>query len=204
MSLDEESSLPVVPAGTKATILVVDDEAGNRESLERIFVREGYRVLTADSGRRALDVCRSHRVHVVVTDLMMPAMSGMDLLKALATVAPDAEVVLMTAYGTIETAVEAIRAGAYDFVEKPLKRMQIVKTVEKALERHALVAENKTLRAELTALKTRPIIGSSPALRAALDVATQAAPSTAKYAGLQKYICNLSISYFHVCLIMIE
>ncbi len=179
MSLDEESSLPVAAPGTTATVLVVDDEAGNRESLERIFVREGYRVLLADSGRKALDVCRAHRVHVVVTDLMMPAMSGMDLLKALATVAPDAEVVLMTAYGTIETAVEAIRGGAYDFVEKPLKRMQIVKTVEKALERHALVAENKTLRDELTALKTRPIIGSSPALRAALEVATQAAPSTA-------------------------
>ncbi len=179
MTLDEESSLPVAAPGTKATVLVVDDEAGNRESLERIFVREGYRVLTADSGRKALDVCRAHRVHVVVTDLMMPGMSGMDLLKALETVAPDAEVVLMTAYGTIETAVEAIRGGAYDFVEKPLKRMQIVKTVEKALERHALVAENKTLREELTALKTRPIIGSSPALRAALEVATQAAPSTA-------------------------
>jgi two-component system response regulator HydG len=62
-------------------------------------------------------------------------------------VAPDVEVVLMTAYGTIETAVEAMRGGAYDFVEKPLKRMQIVKTVQKAAERHALVAENRDLKA---------------------------------------------------------
>ena len=171
-------------ANASTTVLLVDDERENLEALERIFAREGFRVLTADSGRRALDVCRSARVHVVVTDLMMPGMSGIDLLKALETVAPDAEVVLMTAYGTIETAVEAMRAGAYDFVEKPLKRMHIVKTVQKAAERHALVAENRTLKQELSALKSgsggmRPIIGSSPALRRALDIAYQAAPSTA-------------------------
>jgi two-component system response regulator HydG len=165
-------------------VLLVDDERENLEALERIFSREGFRVLTAESGRRALDICRASRVHVVVSDLMMPGMSGIDLLKALETVAPDAEVVLMTAYGTIETAVEAMRAGAYDFVEKPLKRMQIVKTVQKAAERHALVAENRTLKEELSALRSgnagsRPIVGSSPALRRALDIAYQAAPSTA-------------------------
>ena len=175
---------PAPNAGNASTtVLLVDDERENLEALERIFAREGFRVLTADSGRRALDVCRTTRVHVVVTDLMMPGMSGIDLLKALETVAPDAEVVLMTAYGTIETAVEAMRAGAYDFVEKPLKRMHIVKTVQKAAERHALVAENRTLKQELSALKSgggpRPIVGSSPALRRALDIAYQAAPSTA-------------------------
>ncbi|HJL18972.1 MAG TPA: sigma-54 dependent transcriptional regulator [Sandaracinaceae bacterium LLY-WYZ-13_1] len=161
------------------TVLVVDDEPSNLESLERIFAKEDFRVLTAGSGRQALDLCREHRVHVVLTDLMMPGMSGIDLIKALQTVAPDAEVVVMTAYGTIETAVESMREGAYDFVEKPLKRMQIVKTVRKAAERHALVAENKTLKQELTALKHRPIVGSSPALRHALETAYQAAPSSA-------------------------
>jgi two-component system response regulator HydG len=178
------SSASPAPASSATTVLVVDDERENLEALERIFARDGFRVLTADGGRRALDVCRQHRVHVVVTDLMMPGMSGIDLLKALETVAPDAEVVLMTAYGTIETAVEAMRAGAYDFVEKPLKRMQIVKTVQKAAERHALVAENRTLKQELSALRSsatpaRPIVGSSPALRRALEIANQAAPSTA-------------------------
>ena len=161
------------------TVLVVDDEASNRESLERIFTKEGFRVLTAGSGREALDLAREHRVHVVLSDLMMPGMSGIDLIRALSTVAPDAEVVVMTAYGTIETAVEAMREGAYDFVEKPLKRMQIVKTVRKAAERRALVAENKTLKKELSALKSRPIVGSSTALRNALEVAYQAAPSSA-------------------------
>jgi DNA-binding NtrC family response regulator len=163
----------------QTTVLVVDDERSNLESLERIFLREGFRVLTADGGQTALDVCRQHNVHVVLTDLMMPGMSGIDLIKALATVAPHAETVVMTAYGTIETAVEAMREGAYDFVEKPLKRMQIVKTVRKAAERHRLVAENRTLKQELSALKNRSIVGSSPTLRHAMDVAAQAAPSTA-------------------------
>ncbi|MGE3635109.1 MAG: sigma-54-dependent transcriptional regulator, partial [Sandaracinaceae bacterium] len=161
------------------TILVVDDEESNRQSLEKIFEREDFRVLTAGSGREALDQCRQHRVDVVLTDLMMPGMSGIDLIKALSSVAPDAEVVVMTAYGTIETAVESMREGAYDFVEKPLKRMQIVKTVKKAAERHALVEENKTLKRELSALKHRPIVGNSRALRHALEIAHQAAPSSA-------------------------
>jgi DNA-binding NtrC family response regulator len=173
------ASLTEAPARS-STVLVVDDEASNRESLEKIFQREGLRVLTADSGRAALDVCRRERVHVVVSDLMMPQMSGIDLLRALETVAPDVEVVLMTAYGTIETAVEAMREGAYDFVEKPLKRMHIVKTVRKAAERYALVAENRELKQELSALRgPRAIVGSAQSLRRALDTATQAATSTA-------------------------
>ena len=161
------------------TVLLVDDEKSNLVSLERIFAREGCRTLMAEDGQQALEACRKHRVDVVLTDLMLPGMSGLDLLRALKTVAPDAEVVVMTAYGTVEKAVEAMREGAYDFVEKPLKRMQIVKTVRKAAERHALLAENRTLRKELSALRNRTIVGSSPALRQVLEIATQAAPSTA-------------------------
>jgi len=162
-----------------AVVLIVEDDPSNLSSLERIFEREGLRTLRAIEGQAALEHCRRRRVDVVLTDLMLPGMSGIDLIKALKTVAPDVEVVVMTAYGTVETAVEAMREGAYDFVEKPLKRMQIVKTVRKAAERHALVAENRTLRRELSALRQRTIVGSSPALRQALETATQAAPSTA-------------------------
>ncbi|MDH5673451.1 MAG: sigma-54 dependent transcriptional regulator [Myxococcales bacterium] len=161
------------------TILIVEDERSNLESLDRIFQRENFRTLLAEHGKAALELCRKHRVDVVLTDLMLPGMSGIDIIKALHTVAPDAEVVVMTAYGTVETAVEAMREGAYDFVEKPLKRMQIVKTVRKAAERQRLLAENRTLRKELSALRNRSIVGSSPALRQALEMATQAAPSTA-------------------------
>jgi two-component system response regulator HydG len=161
------------------TVLVVDDEPSNLTSLRKIFEREGMRVLTAESGKEALEVARKHRVAVVLTDLMMPGANGVELLRAMKEVSPDTEVVLMTAYGTVETAVQAMREGAYDFVEKPLKRMSIVKSIEKAAERQSLVAENRSLKQELKMLTSREIIGQSPALRRVLDVSTQAAPSSA-------------------------
>jgi two-component system response regulator HydG len=166
-------------SGGDITVLVVDDEASNLASLEKIFQREGMRVFSADGAKAALELVRRHRVQVVLTDLMMPGTSGAELLRALKEVSPDTEVVLMTAYGTVETAVQAMRDGAYDFVEKPLKRMTIVKSVRKAAERQSLVAENRSLRHELKLLTSREIVGQSPALRRVLDVATQAAPSSA-------------------------
>ena len=161
------------------TVLVVDDEPANLASIEKIFQRDGMRVLTADGAKAALELCRTHRVQVVLTDLMMPGISGLELLRAIKQLSPDTEVVMMTAYGTVETAVQAMREGAYDFVEKPLKRMTIVKSVRKAAERQSLVRENRSLRQEIRLLTKREIVGSSPALRRVLDVATQAAPSSA-------------------------
>ncbi len=161
------------------TVLVVDDEESNLTSIEKIFQKDGLRVLTAHSAREALDVLRQHRVDVVLTDLMMPAISGLELLKAIKQIAPDVEVVMMTAYGTVETAVQAMREGAYDFVEKPLKRMNIVKTARKAAERRSLTLENRQLKQEISVLTGREIIGTSPALRRVLDIALQAAPSSA-------------------------
>jgi DNA-binding NtrC family response regulator len=160
-------------------VLVVDDERSNVESLEKIFAREGMRVLSAPDAKRALELARSHRVHVVLTDLMMPGTTGLELLRALKQVVPEVEVVLMTAYGSVEVAVSAMRDGAYDFVEKPLKRISIVKSVRKAAEKQKLVAENRSLKDEIKRLAHREIIGSSPALRRVIDVATQAAPSQA-------------------------
>jgi two-component system response regulator HydG len=164
---------------SEITVLIVDDESGNRTSLEKIFEREGMRVLSADSAKTALDLARKHRVEVVLTDLMMPGTSGLELMRALKEVAPDTEVVMMTAYGTVEVAVQTMREGAYDFVEKPLKRMTIVKSVRKAAERQSLVVENRSLRREIKLLTTREIVEQSAALRRVLDVAAQAAPSSA-------------------------
>ncbi len=161
------------------TVLVVDDEPSNLSSIEKIFQRDGLRVLTADGAKAALEIARTHKVQVVLTDLMMPGVSGIELLRAIKQLSPDTEVVVMTAYGTVETAVQAMREGAYDFVEKPLKRMTIIKSVRKAAERWSLVAENRSLKDEIKLLSKREIVGSSPALRRVLDVATQAAPSSA-------------------------
>ena len=135
-----------------ATVLVVDDDRANLESVARIFQHEGMTPLTASDGQEALELLRRPEVAVLVTDLMMPGMDGQELLAAARTVRPDVEVVLMTAYGTVEAAVHAMKDGAYDFLTKPLKRHALVKTVEKALERHALLAENQQLKARLADL----------------------------------------------------
>jgi two-component system response regulator HydG len=162
----------------RGTILVVDDEQENLDSLDRIFAREGYRILLARSGQAAVETLRGEPVDVVLTDLMMPSMSGQDLLRAVRAVAPDAEVVLMTAYGTVEAAVAAMKDGAYDFLTKPLKRHAVLKSIQQAIEKRRLVLENKELRARLAGVE-QPIVGQSPSLRATLDIIRQAAPSSA-------------------------
>ncbi len=164
---------------TPSVVLIVDDEPGIVESLSKIFKREGMQVLTAGDGQAGLELLRRQRVGVLLTDLMMPRTTGMDLLKAAKTVAPETEVVLMTAYGTVETAVEAMKEGAYDFVTKPLKRAHVVRIVKNALEKQSLVVENRALRAQLAEKRRRAIIGTSLAWRRTMDTVVQAAPSDA-------------------------
>jgi DNA-binding NtrC family response regulator len=161
------------------SILVVDDDDANRVTLERILQREGYRVVHAIGGREAMDRLREDRVDLVLTDLKMPGMSGIDLLKAARKVDPDVEVVVMTAYGTVETAVEAMKEGAYDFVAKPLKRMELVTTLQKALEKRSLQVENRRLREQLAAVGEGEIVGRSETMRALLDEIEQVAPTDA-------------------------
>src|SRR5262245_40404626 len=104
VSLLQSTSMsePEAPGNHLATLLLVDDEPANLDSLERIFAREGYRTLRAENAGAALEMLRAGPVDVVLTDLMMPGLSGQELLKAVRAVAPEAEVVLMTAYGTVE------------------------------------------------------------------------------------------------------
>jgi two-component system response regulator HydG len=161
------------------TVLIVDDEPGIVDSLHKIFERESLRVLTAGSGGEALEIIRREPVSVLITDLIMPGMSGIDLLRASRSLSPETETVLMTAYGTVENAVEAMKQGAYDFVTKPLKRAQIVRVVGKALEKRSLVQENRSLRAQLAAHKKRTLVGQSLSGRRTIDIVNQAAPSLA-------------------------
>jgi two-component system response regulator HydG len=174
----EPTALKDVPADA-GIVLIVDDEAPIVESLTKIFKREGLNVLAATDGNSALDILRKHRVGVLLTDLMMPNTSGMDLLRAAKTIAPETEVVLMTAYGTVETAVDAMKEGAYDFVTKPLKRAHVVRIVRNALEKQSLLVENRSLRAQLAEKRRRAIIGTSLAWRRTMDIVMQAAPSEA-------------------------
>jgi two-component system response regulator HydG len=164
------------------TVLVVDDDRANLESVSRTFQHESLTTLTASSGKEALELLRRPEVRVLVTDLMMPGMDGQELLLAARAMRPDVEVVLMTAYGTVETAVSAMKDGAYDFITKPLKRHALIKAVQKALEKQALMAENQALKARLADLGApggRTMVGQSPAFRAFMDTLRQAAPSSA-------------------------
>ena len=166
--------------GSGQTLLIVDDDPSNLESLVRIFRREHVEVLTATDGKEALAALRKTRVSVVLTDLMMPLMNGLELLRASKTVSPETEFILMTAFGTVETAVEAMKEGAWDFVTKPFKKIQIVKAVRRALDRQTLVLENQALRAELEgSRRDRSIIGNSIPIRQTLDLISQVAPSSA-------------------------
>lgn len=177
-ALAEPSALKEVPA-EGGIVLVVDDERSIVESLTKIFSRDGMVVLPASDGAQALELLRKHRVGVLLTDLMMPQTSGMDLLRAAKAIAPETEVVLMTAYGTVETAVDAMKEGAYDFVTKPLKRAHVVRIVRNALEKQSLLVENRSLRAQLAEKRRRAIIGTSLAWRRTIDIVMQAAPSEA-------------------------
>ena len=165
---------------TDHVILIVEDDPANLESLEKIFQREGYRVHTASDGVAALGVLRREPIHIVLTDLMMPGMSGVELLRAARMIVPEVEVLLMTAYGTVETAVEAMKEGAYDFVTKPLKRALLLKVVKRAIEKRTLFLENRSLRAQLVnAQRPRTIVGTSPAWKRTMEMVYQAAPSQA-------------------------
>ncbi|MGF1508983.1 MAG: sigma-54-dependent transcriptional regulator [Myxococcota bacterium] len=173
-----ESRLP------EASILVVDDEPAHVTSLCKLFEREGARVWSATSGSQGIDILRSAPIQLALVDLMMPGMDGRSFLRAARLARPDVEVVVMTAYGTVENAVESMRDGAYDFVQKPFKSAVILRVVERTLDHQRLRAENTFLRRELAeaapdAVKGRPIVGRSPAMSATLETVRQAAPSTA-------------------------
>ncbi len=177
-SADTDAIRPALnPTG--AALLVVDDEPGIVESLQKVFEKENLRVLTARTGAEALEILRREAVAVLLTDLMMPGMSGMDLLRASRSVSPATETILMTAYGTVENAVEAMKLGAYDFVTKPIKRAHVVRAVCKALEKRLLVEENRSLRAQLAAQRKKVLIGQSLPWRRTIETVAQAAPSMA-------------------------
>ncbi|MCC7075370.1 MAG: sigma-54-dependent Fis family transcriptional regulator [Deltaproteobacteria bacterium] len=166
-----------------ARILVVDDEPSHRDSLRRIFERAGHEVLVADDGEHALELLRREPVHVVLSDLVMPRMDGQALLKAAKTVQPELDVVMMTAYGTVENAVAAMREGAYDFITKPTKRGEVLAVIGRALERQALLEENRALRARIASAEGDAsfigLVGQSEAMRAVVDTIRQVAPSAA-------------------------
>jgi len=161
-------------------ILVAEDDAGMRESLSRALRREGFEVLQAEDGAAALEALRRHPADLLIADLRMPGLDGLELLRAAKLVAPETEVIVISGHGTIEEAVDAMKEGAYDFLTKPFDRAPLIRAVRQALERRALILENRSLQRRLDELAgAGEIIGVSPALREALALVRRVAPTSA-------------------------
>jgi two-component system response regulator PilR (NtrC family) len=160
-------------------LLVVDDEPALRQMLTILFRREGWDVVPAPGFRVAAEALAQspQPFPVVITDLMMPDGSGLDVLAAAKQRNPATEVILVTAHSTVENAIDAMRSGAYDFVTKPFEPSEMTALVHKALEKHAIVTENERLRAKVASLSDHAIIGKSARMVAVMDVVRRIAPT---------------------------
>ena len=162
------ASVPPSIPSSAPRVLVVDDEPGLRQVLDITFRRKGYEVLQARGARPAIEAIRQNPqpFPLVLTDLVMPDGSGIEVLTAAKARNAATEVIIMTAHSTVESAIEAMRGGAYDFVTKPFSPAEIAALADKALEKSSIVTENKRLRAHLERLEppSRDVLGTSPAM----------------------------------------
>src|SRR5713226_6925163 len=155
-------------------LLIVDDELGMRQFLTHLFQRDGHSVRVADSGRQAMTLLRAEPADLIITDVRMPDMNGIELLRAARQLLPDVEVVMMTAFANVDTAREAFLLGAYDFVQKPFDNELLKEIVARALQKISLVKEKEALLEENKVLiqgqrrrsQLRNIIGRSQKMQA--------------------------------------
>jgi DNA-binding NtrC family response regulator len=164
-------------------VLVVDDEASIRRTLREILEYEDYAVEEAEDGVVALEKLRASRFDVVLLDVKMPKKDGMEVLDAIAKEKIDVPVVMISGHGTIDTAVEATRLGAYDFVEKPPDLNRLLLTIRNAMDRGQLASENRRMRqtiVEQTTGALSPILGESSAIKAIKDTMERVAPTEAR------------------------
>ncbi len=161
------------------TILVVEDDVENRAAMVKVLQSAGYQTMETDNGQTALDYIHEENVDLLVTDLRLPIMDGVELLKRAKATSQEIEVILVTGHGTVELAVEAIKEGAYDFITKPIKKAQLLRAIEKAAEKQYLSRENRELRSQLNQTNTRRLIYASSEMRDIARMVDQVAPSTA-------------------------
>ncbi|MDY6880013.1 MAG: sigma-54 dependent transcriptional regulator [Desulfatiglans sp.] len=162
------------------TILVVDDEKNYLVVLEALLSKEGYEILTSGNARDALRLVEEADLDLVITDVKMPGMSGMELLEACKKKKKELPVIMMTAFGTIEMAVEAMKKHAYDYITKPFENEQLKLTIKKALERHRLVKENRLLTEALSdRFRYQNMVGKSKPMLKVFDIIEKVAHSKA-------------------------
>ena len=172
--------MPALESGhpeDRPRVLVVDDEKFIRDIIADFLGMEGYIVRTAEDGASAVTELERARYDMVISDLKMPKMGGLDLLKEVARVHPDTLTVIMTGFGTVETAIDAMKRGAYDYILKPFKVEEIVHIVQRGLEKRRLSAENLRLREALSLYKVSEAIAASLSLDEVVSTLSESALS---------------------------
>ncbi|KDA54273.1 Fis family transcriptional regulator [Thermoanaerobaculum aquaticum] len=160
-----------------ARLLIVDDELHMRESLARWFLEDGYEVETAGDAKAALALLGRQTFDAIITDIRMPGMDGLELLKQIKEVNPHATIILITAYASVASAVEALKAGAYDYLVKPFDPEELSRVVERACERARLQQENIALKERLAAAGRELVVGESEAMKRVMSLVETVAPT---------------------------
>ncbi len=165
----------------KLNILIVEDGQSQREMLRDFLIKEGHSVSEAENGEKGVQLVRSGHYDLILLDYKMPGLSGMDVLKAVKGINAEIDVVIITAFGTIETAVEAMKSGAIDYITKPIEFDELLLLVDRVSERRTLIRENELLRQELRekGVTTDQIIFRSPKMSALINMAGRVAASRA-------------------------
>ncbi|HQG99457.1 MAG TPA: response regulator, partial [Smithellaceae bacterium] len=165
----------------KLHILIVEDGRSQREMLRDFLISEGHRVMEAENGEAAVTTVANHHFDLILLDYKMPGMDGLAVLKEVKRINHEIDVVIITAYGTIETAVEAIKAGAVDYITKPIELDELLILVDRVAERRGLIRENDLLKQELgkTGVTAEKIIYKSARMVELMNMASRVAPSRA-------------------------
>jgi len=164
----------------KPVILVVDDDASLRRVLEYNLTSAGYSVVAAESGEEGLSLFAARKPSLIISDMQMPGISGLQLLASVKASSPETLVIIITAFGSVDMAVEAMKAGAYDYITKPFNRDELLLTVAKALQFNGMAEENRRLKSELAERSAgRPLVGSSPAMERVYQIIGKVADTDA-------------------------
>ena len=163
-----------------ATILVIDDERPIRSALREILEFEKFKVDDAEDGLAGLSMIEKNKYDVILCDIKMPKMDGTEVLGKIISMGIDVPVVMISGHGTVETAVDAIKGGAFDFIQKPLDLNRILVTIRNAMDRADLVQETKVLKRKVHKALTNEIIGESAPIQQIKEMIDKVAPSDAR------------------------